>query len=99
MALFDKENRRLLLGIGLGAGAAWTMPFVGPVLVAIARPLTKALMNQGILGFEKASEQLAHVAESLQDLLAEVRAEQQAAPTAAAASEAIRPTGPDHGAN
>lgn len=91
MPLFEKDTRSTLLGVGVGAGAILVLPYVGPVLAAIARPLTKALIATGITGFEKATEKLALAAESFQDIVAEVRAERSAAEVLAAAPAAQAP--------
>jgi hypothetical protein len=82
MAILDKATRGTLLGVGMGAGAVLAIRYVGPVLVAIARPLAKALISRGMDGFETASLTLAGAAESFQDLVAEVRAERGRLPEA-----------------
>jgi hypothetical protein len=71
----DYGTRRLLLGIGIGFGAAVTFPFVAPVAAAILRPLTKVLLKQGFLALEHGRERLAQALEGLEDIVAEVRAE------------------------
>jgi hypothetical protein len=75
MAIIEKEIRNTLFGVGIGAGAVLVLRFVAPVVVAIARPLTKALIAATLDGFEKATHQLAVAAENFQDIVAETRAD------------------------
>ncbi|MFI5307862.1 MAG: DUF5132 domain-containing protein [Polyangiales bacterium] len=103
MALFDKENSRLLLGIGIGAASVLAAPFVLPVVAAVARPLVKELLKQGTLASIAARERLELAAETLADLVAEVRSEldvelaqrksSRAGPPAVASAHARGPVG------
>lgn len=77
MAWLEKEGRYGLMGAGVGALVVVALPYAGAVLGAVARPLAKALVRQGMLGFESVSEKLARAAETLQDLVAEVQAEER----------------------
>jgi hypothetical protein len=79
MALFNKEGRLVLFGVAIGVGGAAALPFVAPVVAAIARPLTKAALTQTLRALEVTREKVAHLAEGLEDILAEVRAEADAA--------------------
>lgn len=71
------------VGIIVGVGLKWLSPYFMPVLGAMARPLTrvdvKPLAKAGIkvswLGIERGRELVAHLGESLQDAVAEARAE------------------------
>jgi hypothetical protein len=74
MGLFDNGGR-VWLGIGLGAGAVVSAPYLLPVVGAITRPLLKVLLLQSALAFERGREVFAQLAESLEDLVAEVRTE------------------------
>lgn len=75
MALIDKDVARFIGGGLTGAAAVVVAPYVGPVVTAIARPLLKAVIRQGTLGFAAGRVRLARAAETLEDLVAEVRAE------------------------
>lgn len=75
MALFDKYTVRFIGGGIVGAGAVALWPYVGPVLVVMARPLVKTVIRQSMLGFEQSRERLARAAETFEDLVAEVRSE------------------------
>jgi hypothetical protein len=102
MAILAKSTRGTLLGLGIGAGAVLAIPYVAPVLAAIARPLAKALIGRVMDGFEKGSERLAAAAESFQDLVAEVRADRaqlSEAELAAPAASGSRPSEPNPGVN
>jgi hypothetical protein len=63
----------LSFAAGVAAGAA--LPVVAPAIAEASRPLAKALLKHGMIGLERARTQLARSSESLQDLMAEVRAE------------------------
>jgi Protein of unknown function (DUF5132) len=91
MALLDKETRNMLVGMGLGAGAVLAARYVAPVLGAVARPLTKALIARSMDGFEQATRRLASAAEHFQDLVAEVRAERGVPVAEAVVEQAVKP--------
>ncbi len=80
MALLDDEGRGVLIGIGIGVGFAALLPFLKPVLRDAGRPLLKATIKAGILAYERGRETAAKLAESFDDILAEVRAENAQAP-------------------
>lgn len=71
------------LGIAVGFGAKWLAPYVAPVLGALVSPLTrleiKPLAKAGIkaswVGLERGREFFAYLGETVQDVLAEARAE------------------------
>lgn len=76
-------DKKIAVGIVAGIGLKWASPFIAPVLGALVRPLfadglkplTKASLKLGFLGVERGRELLAHLAEALQDSVAEARAE------------------------
>lgn len=65
----------LLIGFTAGAVTIAMRPMFAPALTDIARPLTKVLLKRGRLGIERLRTSAARASESLEDLLAEVRAE------------------------
>ena len=79
MPLFelDDEQRKLLLGVGVGIGAAMLVSMVAPAFRGIGRPLAKAAIKSGIQAFDKSRETLAQFRETCEDLVAEVRAEME----------------------
>lgn len=75
----------LFIGFVAGAAVAAAAPVVLPALSEALRPAAKVLLKQGLLGIERARMTVARAAESVEDLIAEVRAEVEAqlAPKAA----------------
>jgi hypothetical protein len=61
----------LAKGVAIGVGVA----AAGLLLVPALRPATRSALKSGILIFEKGREWIAEAEESLEDLVAEVRAE------------------------
>lgn len=75
--MWKKENRNLLKGFALGAGITLIARDVLPWLAPLARPLTRQLARAAILGYKRTREKSAEMAESLEDLVAEVQWELQ----------------------
>lgn len=75
MAAFNKRTRYVLFGVGIGAGVVLLTPILAPVVVAVARPLTKALLKQMWLTLERSHEGAVRFWEGVEDLVAEVRDE------------------------
>lgn len=78
--------------VGVSAALAVTVfaPVVVPVMVTVGRPVAKALLKGGLMLFDKGREAVAVAGESIEDLVAEIRAEETT--TTAPAGE--QPTGP-----
>lgn len=74
---------KVVVGIAVGVGLKWAAPFIVPVLGAVLRPvlaldvkpLAKAGLKVGWLGLERGRELVAYLGETLQDSVAEARAE------------------------
>lgn len=66
------------VAIGIGAAVLATMvaPVVLPVITTAGRPLAKALIRSGMMFYEKSREAVASAGEVMEDLIAEVRAEE-----------------------
>ena len=77
MALIGDKERHLLLGIAVGAGAAWLARDLLTPLTRLARPVTKAGIRAGLDVAERGRETLARLGEHLDDLAAEVKAERE----------------------
>jgi hypothetical protein len=75
MALFDKDARNVLIGIGVGVGVSALLPALASIFKDAGRPLAKASIKTGIVTFEKGREKVAHWGETFEDLVAEARAE------------------------
>ena len=86
MALFDKDARNLLIGVGVGVGVSALFPALASIFKDAGRPLAKASIKTGITVFEKGREKAAHWGEVIEDLVAEAKAEleQEAQSTQAA---------------
>lgn len=85
--VFLKSDLGKGLAIGLGIGA------VGLVLVPALRPVAKSALKGGILLFEKGREWMAEASESLEDVVAEVRAELSGEPADGDSLEAAESEG------
>jgi hypothetical protein len=80
-------------GLVIGVAAAVLTPLVLPLITSLARPLAKAAIKGGLITYEKGREYVAELAEVMEDLVAEAKAEleskqlQEAANLAASAVE------------
>jgi len=64
------------VGIGAAVLAMMAAPVVLPVIATAGRPLAKALIKSGMMFCEKSREAVASAGEVMEDLIAEVRAEE-----------------------
>jgi hypothetical protein len=66
------------IAVGIGAAVAATVlaPVLIPVVTSVGRPLAKSLIRAGMLFYEKSREAVAVTGEALEDLIAEIHAEQ-----------------------
>ncbi len=78
MGLFD-DGRKLLAGGAIGLGAIVLAPVVAGVVVSLGKPLLKAAIKGGILLAEKGKVAAAEAVETMEDLVAEAKAELVAA--------------------
>ena len=97
MAILDELlESKVVTGLAVVIGAATLAPVIVPIVTGVLRPVTKSVIKGGILLYEKGRETSAELAEELEDLVAEVKAEMetpaaQAAITTAAAQEVSPP--------
>lgn len=98
----DVFKNNIVAGVGLAIAAAVLAPIVLPVAARVGRPLAKSLVRGGMLLYEKGRETLAVAGESVEDIMAEIRAEHSAAAAAPdgtavtpppATAEPVRPAG------
>lgn len=75
MAFTDLLKGEMGKGVAIGFATAMLAPLILPVLTGAARPLARAAIKTGLALYEKGRETLAEVEETLDDLVAEVRAE------------------------
>lgn len=71
----DIVKSDLSKGVAIGLGVALAAVTVVPVLVTASRPLARVAIKSGLLLLEKGREAMAEAGESLEDLVAEVKAE------------------------
>jgi hypothetical protein len=71
----QKRTKYLLIGFAAGVTAAAALPVLMPVLAESGRPVAKALLKRVLLALESLRSNALRAAESLEDLVAEVRAE------------------------
>jgi hypothetical protein len=91
--LEDLAKSDLTRGIAIGLGAAVLIPIAAVVLAPYLKPAARTALKFGILGLEKAREAAASLAETLEDMNAEVQDELRAARAARhAAPEPAEPT-------
>lgn len=81
----NERTKYILLFVG-GVAVGVALPIVIPAVMEGGRPLAKALLKHGSIAFQRVQVLAARAAETIEDLLAEVRAEAQ--PAAAGASVA-----------
>ncbi|MFK0730248.1 MAG: DUF5132 domain-containing protein [Gloeotrichia echinulata GP01] len=62
-------------GIIAGIGAVLLAPVILPVVAGISKPVAKSLIKGGIVAYEKSKGTFAELGETLEDIIAEVRAE------------------------
>ncbi|HAZ40801.1 MAG TPA: DUF5132 domain-containing protein [Methylococcaceae bacterium] len=62
-------------GVAIGLGAALVGVAAIPAVIMVGRPLARVAIKSGLLFLEKGREAMAEATESLEDLVAEVKAE------------------------
>lgn len=89
MALFDNLLKaNIAFGLAIGVGAAVVAPIVLPIAARAARPIGKELLKAGYFLYEKGRDGSAELGEMVEDVVAEARADRQAAGTASGADAA-----------
>jgi hypothetical protein len=92
----DLAKNDLARGIVIGVGAAVLIPMAAVALAPYLKPAARTTIKLGILVVEKAREVAAELAETLEDVTAEVQDELRAA-RASAAQEQVRTDSPSEG--
>lgn len=67
-------------GMMVGIGAVILAPIVIPAVAAVLKPVAKTAIKGGILVYRKGRQAVAEVGESVEDLVAEAKAEINASP-------------------
>ncbi len=89
MAIFEKGEQKILLGIGIGLGAGLLVKSLAPAFHGMGRPVAKAAIRGGIGRLDASRETMARWKETWEDLVAEVRAEMEEVAKAAAEVEEV----------
>ncbi len=95
MAVQDIFKSNVAMGLAVGVAAAVLIPLALPVVARASKPFAKALIKSGLIVYEKGREAFAEVAEVVEDVVAEAKAEieQEHAPKIAAVADvAAKPT-------
>ena len=77
MAIFEKDEQKILLGIGIGLGVGLLVKSLAPAFQGMGRPVAKAAIRGGMGRLDAGRETLARWKETWEDLVAEVRAEME----------------------
>ena len=91
-----KERTRNLLAFAAGVATGAALPVVVPAVAEAGRPLVKALVKHGILGFDRMRTGLARAAETVEDLVAEARADAAGVMAPATVPPGVEPEPPVH---
>jgi len=83
----ERTKYILLFAGGVAVGAA--LPIIIPAVMEGGRPLAKALLKHGTIAYQRVQVLAARAAETIEDLLAEVRVESQPAAAAVATDVAV----------
>ncbi len=75
MALFDSNERKVLLGAGIGIVGLSVVRQVLPAFAGLGRPLAKATIKSGLKLYDRSRESMARMVEVFEDLSAEAREE------------------------
>lgn len=71
----DLFKNNIVAGVGIAFTAAVLAPILIPAMGRVGRPLTKSLVRGGMQLYEKGREVVAVAGESVEDIMAEIRAE------------------------
>lgn len=90
----DMLKGNVVTGLAIGIGAAILTPILLPIVTGVAKPLAKSVIKGGIILYEKSRETIAELGETVEDLIAEAKAElaQQHAPPAVASVSTVAKT-------
>jgi len=86
-----KERTKYILLFAGGIAVGVALPIVIPAVLEGGRPLAKALVKHGSIALQRFQVLAARAAETVEDLLAEVRAESQPAAVGAAVATDVAP--------
>jgi hypothetical protein len=96
MAAFDdlfKNN--VATGLIVGIGVAVLSPVIIPIVASVVRPMAKSAIKAGLLLYERGLETGSEMAEGLEDLIAEAKAELETTTHPASGATPATETTPD----
>jgi hypothetical protein len=88
----DILKSHIVVGVSAALAVTVLAPVVLPVMVTVGRPIAKSLLKGGLMLYEKGREAIALAGESVEDMVAEIRAE-EAAPAAQPGADAAATAG------
>lgn len=74
----ELKDKQLYIGIGVGLLAAGIVKGLVPSFSGLGRPIAKGFVRGAILAWDAGREAVAHAAEFIEDITAEVRSEMHA---------------------
>lgn len=74
----DILKNTVVVGIGAALAATVLVPALIPAVSTAGRPLAKSLLKGGMMLYEKGREAVAIAGETIEDMMAEIRAEEAA---------------------
>jgi hypothetical protein len=90
----DSIKSNIIVGVSAAVAVTVLGPILKPVLATVGRPIAKSLLRGGLMLYEKGREATAVAGETVEDMVAEIRAEDAAQATArGAAGQAAAGTG------
>lgn len=91
----DVLKSNIVVGVSAALAVTVLAPVLLPVVAAIGRPIAKSLLKGGLMLYERGREGVALAGESVEDMMAEIRAEEAtqgaATPGAAEPGREARP--------
>jgi hypothetical protein len=74
----DILKSNIIVGVSAAMAVTVLAPVLLPVLATAGRPLAKSLLKGGLMLYEKSREAVAAAGETFEDMVAEIRAEDEA---------------------
>jgi cell pole-organizing protein PopZ len=71
----DILKSNIVVGVSAALAVTVLAPVLLPIIATAGRPLAKSLLKGGLMLYEKSREAVAVAGESMEDMLAEIRAE------------------------
>jgi len=74
----DNFKSNVVVGVSAAVAVTVLAPVLRPVLATIGRPIAKSLLKGGMMLYEKGREAAAVAGETVEDMVAEIKAEEAA---------------------